>query len=214
MPPWLGWTEADVAAAVTLVGHCLGVAATGRPYVLKFRSWNALFARTICGCFPGVPWAFVIRDPVEVAVSVLETPPTWLRTYDAGDVNPFASVDGWAGVPAGCREVYVARMLAAFVAAVAALSPDHGLVVPYTVLPDAAWGPVAGHFGLRATDAALVELRRRATVYSKDPAGTVPFVPDAAGKRARSTPELRKAIETYAAPALAALRAKHRVLRP
>jgi hypothetical protein len=50
-----------------------------RRLFVKFSSWNLFHAETIARAHPGTPRVFVYRNPVEVLVSVLRSPPGWLN---------------------------------------------------------------------------------------------------------------------------------------
>jgi hypothetical protein len=199
MPPWHDWAEEEITDALRVVMHRLGVAAGGRPFVVKLRSWNTLFAETVERAFPDVPWAMVARDPVEVAASALRRPPTWIRAF-AEPSNPFKSVDGVVVGPGDTVEDYTAEMLGAFARAAARLPRTRGRVVAYPELPGAAWDVIAPHFGLRPDAASLDRMRAEATFYSKDATRETPFVPDSHEKQLAATTTLRRALAERAQP--------------
>lgn len=197
-------TRAQQEAAVRFLCCLLGWHASAR-YVLKLRSWNSLKCDIVLAALKSVPWAFIIRDPLEVAVSVLERPPTWLRARQ-WQFNPFERF-----LPEGHRsasnEHYVAVMLKAFCNALLDVDDTGGILVEYPDLPSAVWDRVAPHFALP-----LVSSEQRAMVdaslsYSKCVVGQCfPFSSDSAAKQARATDQLRRSITLHAAPAIARVR--------
>lgn len=197
LPP-LCWSRDEHIAALRIVGGLL-VRHAQAAVVLKLRSWNTLYADIITSAFPCSPWAFILRDPVEVGVSVLRKPPTWLRALSAPQ-NPFLSFIGTHSIG---REEYVARMFAAFCDAVASVDASRGIVLDYNELPSAVWNILVPHFGLWTS---ANERRRMAEVgrnYSKDPVDkTRPFQADSLDKQRESSPALRLTTHQYALPAL------------
>ena len=140
------WARSEIIAALRVVVGFLRRHA-GRPVVLKFRSWNTLFSSLILEAFLSTPWAFVVRDPVEVGVSVLRKPPTWLRAFSESD-NPFLRfVKG----PVSSAEEYTAKMFGAFCDAIAHANPARGIVLDYRDLPAAICDTLPPHFGILPT---------------------------------------------------------------
>jgi hypothetical protein len=204
MPPWENWSEESICGALKVVFQMLGHAAQGKPYVIKFRSWNTLFAETLLRLLPGVPWTFLVRDTIEIAVSALKKPPTWVRTFQS-NCNPFLSLKCPIGFPQDTLEDYIAGMLAAFIANVGQIPPKGGCVVPYDELPQAAWVKLAPHFGLHLNTDDLVEMRHTASIYSKDPARKQKFLADSAIKQASASQSLRAALRRRTIPVLVRL---------
>ena len=72
------WPRADLVAALRTLGAAFARHARG-PYVLKLSSWNTLYCDIVAEAFPETPWVLSLRDPVEVGVSLLASPPGWFQ---------------------------------------------------------------------------------------------------------------------------------------
>jgi hypothetical protein len=198
------WPRAALVGALRSLGAAFARHAR-KPWVLKLTSWNTLFCDLVAEAFPATPWVLCLRDPVEVAVSLLRRPPGWI--WDGQTPNAaFAKVIDPEGA-AQTREEYVARLYGAFCAAAGRLDPAQGRLIDYASLPAAVWERVAPHFA-QAVDAALrARMRGAAALDAKAPVGRpVKFEGDADAKRAGATDELRRAIDAHAGPALERLR--------
>ena len=139
--------------------------------------------------FPGVPWIFVYREPVEVLVSQLRRP------------APFVTL-GMLRIPAPgiensqSEEEYAARALGAVFDLAATNLPDtHALLVHYRELPGAVWGRIASHFGLAFSDDEIGRLRAAATVDAKNPKQR--FEPDTESKNREATESIRGLAEQW-----------------
>lgn len=160
---------------------------------LKTSSYNVLFADALIAACPNVPCLFVYRDPLEVAVSLLERPPRWAGMFRGGRF-------GLAERDAGPEEL-VAHAVGSFYRAALAC-PRLELVV-YPELVQRAASLVERLSGTpltrEARDAIAASLGRDA----KDRIAT--FRPDGARKQAQVTPRLRAAVERLAQPFYEAL---------
>jgi hypothetical protein len=154
-----------------------------RHLVFKLDAWSALQLPLLRRAFPGVPWAFVYRDPVEVLVSHQRQPG---RHMVPGLLQPPLPGLDPAGIP---REEYAARVLAAIVEAVLEEHrPGESLLVAYPELPGAVTS-LLDHFGIETGDEDEVRLREAAARDAKDPARR--FEPDGAAKQAEVAPIIR-----------------------
>jgi hypothetical protein len=191
--------RAQLVAALRCVGALLSRHANA-PYIVKCSSWNSLYCNLITEAFPDTTWIMCVRDPLEVAVSLLHERPGWLRA--PGESDPFASRIDPART-ARSQEEYVARLLAAYFDAAARLNPALGRVVDYEMLPDAVWSTIVPHFGLNPDSKVRQRMALLSRVQSKSPPGKpVPFVQDSAAKRAAASPALVSAITDITRPAL------------
>jgi hypothetical protein len=199
MPP-SDWNRRETVAALRIIGHLFGEHANG-PFVLKLRSWNTLFCDIVAEAFPTSPWVFSIRDPVEVGVSVLTRPPTWMRAFH-NPMNPFATFISQSMRPSS-PEDYAARMFAAFCGAIATLDCSRGLLVNYQELPNAVWEAIIPHFAIDATDDEREQMDNVSQTYSKCALGErILFHPDSFAKQDAASSALRFAVQTTALPAL------------
>jgi hypothetical protein len=175
----------------------------GGAYVLKLESWHTLYCRELQRAFPTTPWVFCIRDPIDVAVSVIEDPDpgVWYRRLGS-DANPFFDEFGLPQAAARTQGDYIALFYAKFCAAIRQLAPQTGRIVLYDSMPESIWTTVAPLFGLKVSAAGLARMQRSTAYYSKDPRGAASrFVPDSADKRRRVAADVRAAIESRARPA-------------
>jgi hypothetical protein len=201
------WPRAELVAALRSLGAAFARHAR-KPWVWKLTSWNTLFCDLVAEAFPATPWVLCLRDPVEVSVSLLESPAGWIWE-DGQPAAPFLKAIDPEGASRS-REEYVARLYGAFCEAAARLDPARGALVDYGSLPAAAWESVAPHFGLDVDGAARSRMREAAGMHSKAPIKRPEkFAGDADRKQAAASDALRRAIDTYARPALDRLNALH-----
>ena len=184
----------------------------GRPYVLKLESWNVLYCDLLQRAFPTTPWVFCIRDPIDVAVSVMEDPDPggWYRQLGRAD-NPFFGQFGIPATGALPPGDYIALFYEKFCDAIRQLAPQTGLIVHYDSMPDSIWTTIAPAFNLPVSAAALERMQCAAGFYSKDPPGSRrSFVADTTDKRRRVAADVRAAIERRARPVYEQIRREAR----
>lgn len=201
------WPRAQLVEALRALGGAFARHARG-PYVLKFTSWNTLYCDLLAEAFPQTPFVFNYRDPIEVGVSLLKDPAGWFR----GDTEPsrllMKAVD--PENRAQSQEDALALLYGAFCDAMARLDPAGGKLVPYEALPAAVWDVVAPHFVLALSADERQAMAEAAGAYSKAAVGQdTEFFSDSAAKQDAASAELRRAIETFARPALARLQVRH-----
>jgi hypothetical protein len=157
----IGWLRQVVAA--------LGQFRSGREslYFLKLDAWHVHHLATIREAFPGVPWIFVHRAADEVIASQLRQPG---MLGARGVMDPRVLLLSREDVTALSREQWCARVIGGFLEAADAFRgcPD-GLFIDYTQLPDAVWGPVASHFGVRFSEEERKRMQEAARFDSKNP---------------------------------------------
>jgi hypothetical protein len=132
------------------------VSALGQPraggeteYFVKFDSWSILELPLIRRAFPGVPWLFVYRDPLEVMASHRQRPGVHLVP---GLLPPQVFGLDRESVLAMPADEYGARVLAAICgAALAGYGLGARMLINYTQLPQAVFTTIAGFFGLRCS---------------------------------------------------------------
>lgn len=181
---WLRWT----AAALRRPG-------ADRPYyVLKLDAWAVLELPLLRQAFPGVPWVFVYRDPVEVLVSQerhrgFHMMPSGLPPAAVGfDADQVASMS---------MTEYGAAVLGRIASAGAAAADDPlGLLVNYDELPTAV-ERIAAHFGIPVDERARTAMTSAAGRDVKN--GVLPFADDRAAKQRAAGDELRSAVDRWVA---------------
>lgn len=172
-----------------------------RALVVKLDAWNIAELPLLRQCHPATPWLFVYRDPLEIAVSHLQSPGRHMVPGLLGASPVIPSADearGWS------RAEVVARTLGRLLAAGLEHCIGHGGVpVNYEELPAALGGRLAPLFGLGGADAARALAGARD--HAKRPGEA--FEPDRLRKRAAADEDTRRQVERWARPAYAALEA-------
>jgi hypothetical protein len=201
------WPRADRVAALRALGAAFARHAKGR-YVLKLSSWNTLYGDVVAEAFPDTPWVLSFRDPVEVGVSLLASPPGWFQGTAEAARELGARVDPERAGKS--PEEFVARVYGAFCAAAAELHASRGRLVPYESLPAAVWDIVAPHFSLPVDDSQRQRIAEGARRHAKAAIGaSAEFRSDAASKQSAASMELRRAIDSLARPQLERLLRLH-----
>jgi hypothetical protein len=154
---------------------------------IKFDSWHTLFLPVIQRAFPGVPWIFVYREPLEVMVS--QTRRRGAHVIP-GALEP--QLFGWE--PAMTAQMslleYGARVLANICGgALMHINEGNGKLVNYRQLPDSIWPALMAHWQLRFSPDAITSMMAAARMDARNP--TLPFQADVHAKIATATPELR-----------------------
>jgi hypothetical protein len=167
--------------------------------IVKLDAWHALDLPLFERAFPGVPWIFLYRDPLEVLVSHARQV-SWMMAAANGPDLLGVSVPEAMRIP---RSEYHARVLARIWEAVLRENVAAERLVAYDELPDAALTRIPALFGLEVDDPGRAAMR---AVAQADAKGTGrPFVPDAAEKRCAATPEVFAAAERWLNPLYAQL---------
>jgi hypothetical protein len=154
---------------------------------IKFDSWHILFLPLIERAFPGVPWIFQYREPVEVMASAQRIPG---QQMVPGMMNP--GVFGWDLATAMQMSIpeYTVRVLAKFCeAALFQTQAGGGKLLNYTQMPTAAWPALMEHWRVNFSAEENRLMLAAARMNAKHP--QEPFVPDSQAKRAALSPELR-----------------------
>jgi hypothetical protein len=154
---------------------------------IKFDAWHTPFLPLIQRAFPGVPWIFVYREPLEVMVSQARR--------RGGHVIPGAlepQLFGWE--PAMTAQMslleYGARVLAKICeAALTHIGERNGKLVNYRQLPNSIWPALLNHWQLKFSPDTMTSIMAAARMDARNP--TVPFQSDIQAKIAMATPELR-----------------------
>lgn len=206
------WPRADLVAALRTLGGAFARHARGS-YVLKLSSWNTLYCDVVAEAFPETPWVLSLRDPVEVGVSLLASPPGWFQGTAEAARGLAARVD--SDHASKSREAFVASVYGAFCAAAAGLDASRGRLVPYESLPAAVWDIVAPHFSLSVDPSQRERIAEGARRHAKAAIGTVAeFRSDVASKQGAASAELRRAIDSLARPQLERLLYLHVATMP
>jgi hypothetical protein len=166
----------------------------GVRYAIKFESWNVLHARTLRAALPDVPVLVLVRDPLEVAVSVLRSPPGWMQFKRYPMLGELAL--GWPAdaIAAMSGEEFVARAIGSFLRGAYEAMDDRMIVCDYSQLTAQRLISLARSLGLAPADPDAIE--RIMTFHAKHgPAH--PFIADADRKRAAASAELCEALHEH-----------------
>lgn len=189
-----------VVAALSRKRH-----ATERDVIVKLDGWHVLLLPLFRRAFPGVPWIFLYRDPLEVLSA--------LGALHSGQALPGAVDPALLGMDAGgiaalSLDAYNARLLDRYCRIAIDHHRDGGLLVDYRELPDAACGRVLDHFGLRCGEAEVAAMRAAAQFNAKSPGK--PFRPDGEAKQRNASEQVRELARSLG-PLYAALDAMRRI---
>lgn len=157
------------------------------PFFVKLDSWHILLQPLFRQAFPGVPWVFLYREPVEVLVSQMRDRGPQLVPEM---VSPALYGIDWRSEES--PEIYCAQALAKICDAAAQHhGEDGGLLVNYQDLPDAVFTAILPHFGIAIDAAGYASMTAASRVDSKKV--RVTFSADGKGKHDQATPAIRDA---------------------
>jgi len=165
--------------------------------VIKFDAWSISELPMIERAFPGVPWIFIYRDPVEVLVSHfrkrgMHMVPGLLEPALFG-MEP----DEIHEMP---HEEYCARVLRSICStALQNCRAPHTQLIHYRQLPEAGWTLVPRLFGIELAPEEETALRSMAAFHAKSPG--LYFRDDSEEKRASASETLRKEAARWVMPA-------------
>jgi hypothetical protein len=141
-------------------------------YFVKLDAWHIHHLPLFREAFPAVPWVFVQRRAEEVVASQLRRPG---MPGLPGALDPRLLGLRLEDVTSLSREQWCARVTGGFLEAAGAFRNDpSGLFVDHAQLPDAVWGSMARHFGIRFNDEEIMRMRERARFDAKTPAEIYP----------------------------------------
>lgn len=164
-----------------------------RHLVIKLDAWHVVQHELLSAAFPGVPWLFIYRDPIEIAVSQIESRASYMVPGLQPALSRLAPRD--EALLMG-TEAHIAHVLGKFFAAGAVWCERGGArAVNYSELPGLMWRELLPLFGLSADSATVTSLQATALRSAKQPAQT--FKPDAAGKQQRASATLRAAVSLH-----------------
>jgi hypothetical protein len=196
------WLRRVVAA----LGHARGP--EPRRFFPQLGAWSTLELPLLRRAYPGVPWIFVYRDPLEILVSQ--------KSRRGLHMIPGALPAALFELPDAATRLapdeYMARVLGAILGAArdSAAAPS-GRLLHWRDLPQAFADVVAPHFSLDLDAAADERLAAVARADAKNP--VLPFADDSEAKRLAASPELRAATDAWARPAYDELEARRGTTR-
>jgi hypothetical protein len=159
-----------------------------RHFFIKFDSWHVLDLPLILEAFPGVPWIFLYRDPIEIMVSQHRQRGTQMIP---GIVNPWLFGFDPAAVAQMSLDEYCARVLARISMAVAMHAQlGRGRLVNFTELPAVLWESLGEFFGVEWTQDDLARMQRGSLADAKNPG--LSHADDRAAKQREAGPEIHR----------------------
>ncbi len=178
------------------------IAALGQPrrpdderVFIKTDCWHLLHIETLLQTFPGVPWLFLYRNPVEILVSQARMPALYLIPGFLGK-HGLMSPEHLFNQPLAHATWVLAHL---FNQAVHAIQHyPNGLLVNYAELPNALTGRIAEHLQLDLTACEITAVKQLATRDAKNP--HMLFTADSLTKQAQADKALHELAEHWLTP--------------
>ncbi len=167
---------------------------------IKLDSWHTLEWPLLRRAYPDVPWIFIYREPVEVLVSQLNQPASWMQL---GVFSSHWQMQLLSAHPQMGHAEYAARVLAAFCRTALDTLDERARLIHYRELPAAFASQIAPWFGLELTAADHALLATVAQRNAKHPSAR--WQPDAAAKQAEADASLHALAQSIVGPAYAEL---------
>jgi len=156
--------------------------------LVKWGSWSVLCWESIVSIVPPASMMFIWRDPVEVAVSILEKPPLWLQKNALAKIFERYAVDLMPDHPGADAESTV-RIVAAMLKAGKAM-PEGTLKVNYKSLPEYVFTHLCPHIG-RVPGAEIAAKMREVAKYSSKSNEQQLFSDDSGRKQLRAPNDVK-----------------------
>ncbi|HEY0048892.1 MAG TPA: hypothetical protein VGB68_06390 [Pyrinomonadaceae bacterium] len=165
-------------------------------YFIKFDSWSAFELALIESAFPGVPWIFLYRNPVEVIASHMKQRGAQMIPGVVEKILPGLDLPDILQMPS---EEYCARVLARICeSALNRLPNRNALLVNYTQLPEAVTSAVLKHFRAEYAPEDIGQMENAAQFNAKTP--RMNFVPDSETKKKQASGAAHAAAERWVNP--------------
>lgn len=193
--PLAAETQIDWLRALT---RCYGVrpgAAFAR-HLVKLDAWHIDQVTLIEQAFPGVPWVYLYRNPLEVLVSNLALRAA--STLPGVTTHQLPGVDLMSALSMPAESFLGQILRHNMQSALQHRSSPHGMYVNYTDLPDVALPVILEHFGMSVEPPEIQRMLTKATHNAKQPA--IAFVPDTSRKQNDASPIARHLADTLLMP--------------
>lgn len=163
-----------------------------RPHcIVKLSSWNALLLPVFIAAFPEVPWVFLYRDPVEVMVSLVQSPPGWMEDH----FHPLDLVATGRGVVTDPEES-MAITLGEICGAVLAAENEKTALVNYRDLSPGVIAEVLTHFQIPVSVDEITAMSASLRMNAKRPERGV-FIPDSEDKLGQASHRLIELVSRW-----------------
>ena len=156
-------------------------------YFIKFDCWHTLDLPLIQRAFPGVPWIFVYREPVEVLVSQLRQPGSWTLP---GMLHPGTFGMNLASSACMPRDEYCARVLATICEAALQHPENPAMMLNYRQLPDAIYSSLLRFFRVVYSSTDIDRMRYVSRFDAKNP--YLFFTDDSLAKSRQASDRMRE----------------------
>ena len=183
----------------------------GTPTIWKLTSWNLLDVEYFLQAWPGVPCIAVVRDPLEVLLSWLTSPPRWLLHGKVALAGPRMHL---GKLSLSTNLAMWARILGALMLRIEQhLSPNFRFV-DYAELSNEIIGQVGDLFGLEVEEFEVLPTEIAAGLCATDPEQSGHGLEEPSRVISAEREAARKAIEQWVSPVYARiLQSPHRLLR-
>jgi hypothetical protein len=176
--------------------------------IIKCDSWHAKNIPLIERAFPGVPWIFLYRDPLEVLVSNLTLRSAQTLPGIGDNLPEGMTLAAALQMP---DERYLAIKIACIMQdALAHANSPNALFINYRDLPFVAWPRILQHFALTPDAAESQQMLAKARFDAKQPSQI--FTADNAKKQAQASALARECTEELLMPLYRQL--EHHCWRP
>lgn len=149
-----------------------------RRLFLKTNCEHMLHIDRLLAAFPGTPWIFMYRDPLEVLVSQ-QRMPGWLQVPGSMACHGLITPEEFCCDPPGNGAWSLSVVMRQAIDAMS--RHENGMLLNYSELPQALDGRMACHFGIDSNERHADAMRAVSGIHSK---GRGEFRPDSAEKRA------------------------------
>jgi hypothetical protein len=173
-----------------------------RDLFIKLEGWHVLILPLIRRAFPGVPWVFLYREPLDVMASLARQRPNQMMF---GGLDPTLLGVEPAQAAAMSADRYCALVLEYICrAAIAHMREEGGLLIEHRELPEPALTRLIDHFRLGYGAEEVAAMRARAEFNAKQPARR--YVDESNERRSAVSEEIRSLAANLLAPLYAQLK--------
>jgi hypothetical protein len=179
---------------------------------VKFTSWNVLYLDFIKKVYPGVPWIFMYRRPLEVAVSNLEDKIAWtMAKSEPGLIQRHLGISDTSDLSV---EEFYARAIGRYGEAALKGLDDNAMLVNHREVSESFIPTLLSYFKIDATAEELQKMKGCLQFYSKDATRERRHSDDSRKKIDMASPYLKELVERYAAASYEALEQRRGAAEP
>src|SRR5215470_14387426 len=160
---------------------------------IKFACCSFAQLERIKRIWPGVPWLFLYRDPVETIVSNMNDVPPWLIDNDRRVLSSIIGDTSEMGLAELC-----ARTIGSLYSTAYNLANGNSMLLNYNQLSVPVIASVLNFFKIDLSSEELEAIARTGEVYSKEVSGTRAFVADTETKLRQASDLIRELSERWA----------------